>query len=184
MNTEPSRQALACQGRSAKLKVTGKLKNALDAMVWAGARRAEAAAIAGITDHSLRAALKKPHVKAHYLAELGVLRESSRARTHHRLEELRDQDENKAAAVNAAKALEQLAETEHASGRSTQGIMPGLVIQLIHSPPPRTVNAAQQPPAIEGEPAPSTPVIPAPFAPSEPDPEPVDPTIFRVPRPW
>jgi hypothetical protein len=97
--TKPTRQAAAVAGRSAPLKVTGKLKIAIETMVWSGACRADAAKVSGLTDHSLRSALKKPHVKAAYLAELEVLRLSARARAFHRLVELSEQNDNKGAAV-------------------------------------------------------------------------------------
>jgi hypothetical protein len=91
-------------------------------MVWKGSRRAEAAEAAGMTDHSLRSALKKRHVLAFMHSELGALRESERPRTLHRLAALRDQDKNLNAAVNAAKAMEAIPET--GPGR------PGFVQQL------------------------------------------------------
>jgi hypothetical protein len=81
-------------------KVTGKLKAALDAMIWQAARRAEVALIAGMSDHSLRAALRKPHVMAHYLAECEMLRLRGRAKRLHRPDELASQDSNQ----NAARA--------------------------------------------------------------------------------
>jgi hypothetical protein len=112
------------------MQVTGRLRAALTAMVWQGARRAEAAKISGMTDHSLRAALRKPHVKAWYLAELGVLRESERPKTFHRLTELRDQDENKNAAVAAAKALEQISD-EQMMRPNAAAATPGVVLRLI-----------------------------------------------------
>ena len=111
--------------------VTGRLKRALDEMIWSGARRADAATIAGMTDHSLRTALKKPHVKAYYLTELGVLRESTKAKIHHRLEALSDQDENKAAAVKACQVLiADEEESRHGRGIVTQ---PGLTIVIQQS---------------------------------------------------
>src|SRR5258707_14279030 len=76
----PTRQAAAIPGRSARNKVTGKLRTALDLMVWSGERRAEAAEKAGLADSSLRFALRKPHVLQHYNAELAALRTSLRAK--------------------------------------------------------------------------------------------------------
>src|SRR5437868_3347130 len=84
-----------------KLSVTRKVRAAIDAMVWQGLKRSEAAQTAGMTDHSLYVALRSPHVKAHYLAECEVLRTSGRARRLHRLEAMYEQDDNKQAAVNA-----------------------------------------------------------------------------------
>ena len=141
--TAPTRQALAIQGRSHRMQVTGRLRAALTAMVWQGARRAEAAKIGGMTDHSLRAALRKPHVKSWYLAELGVLRESERPKTFHRLCDLRDQDENKNAAVAAAKALEQISDEPLRSKPTIAS--PGVTIRIVNvsSPPPRIIDAGE-----------------------------------------
>lgn len=131
---QPSHQALAAQGRSAPGKVTGRLRKAIDAMVWQGARRAEAAAIAGLTDHSLRSALRKPHVKAAYLSECEVLRLSGRARRIHRLEAMVEQDDNKAAVINAALALDRIGEEQQLAARSTLQA-PGFMIQVIVQQP-------------------------------------------------
>jgi hypothetical protein len=76
---------------------------------------------------------RKPHVKAFYLAELGVLRESERPKTFHRLCDLRDQDENKNAAVAAAKALEQISDIEVA--RPSNAPSPGVTIRIINQAP-------------------------------------------------
>jgi hypothetical protein len=135
MITEPSRQALAAEDRSLPNRVTGRLHRAIIAMVWEGARRADAAKSSGMTDHSLRAALRKPHVIGFYRAELGTLRESERSRTLHRLCDIRDQDSNKMASVAASKALEQISDTEV---KRPPGVpfAPGLIIQVINAPSP------------------------------------------------
>jgi hypothetical protein len=46
-NSLPTRQAAAIEGRSARNRVTGKLRIALEAMIWEGLPRAKAAAKAG-----------------------------------------------------------------------------------------------------------------------------------------
>jgi hypothetical protein len=173
--TQPTRQAIAARDRSGKGMVTGRLKRALDEMVWAGARRTDAATIAGMTDHSLRSALKKPHVKAYYLMELGVLRESTRAKVHHRLEALADQDEHKAAAVKACQIL--IADDPVYDNRRA-GIVssPGLIIQVLNIPaPPRdpAVTIDAQP-----EPAPASRQL---FVPGRDEPIDEDETVFRSP---
>jgi hypothetical protein len=124
----PTRQARAIEGRSMPLKVTGKLRHAIEAMVWRGARRTEAAELAGLKDHSLRAALKKPHVIGFYRRELEVLRESERARNIHALTRVRDSDDNKMATVAAVKALEQISESEVDRASSGRARAPGFVI--------------------------------------------------------
>jgi hypothetical protein len=129
------------------MKVTGRLRTALTAMVWAGACRADAAKIAGLTDHSLRAALKRPHVKAFYLHELDVLRTSERARNIHALVGVRDGAVNSMAKVAAVKALEQIDHVEAARGHVGEPLLPGLVIRIINTrEAPRVVG-----PMIEHE---------------------------------
>jgi hypothetical protein len=103
-------------------------------MVWSGKHRAAAAMAAGMTDHSLREALRKPHVKAAYLAELEVLGTSARARAFHRLVELSEQNDNKAAAVAAVRTmtLDGQDAREHGIGVVQS---PGLVIQILPADP-------------------------------------------------
>ena len=142
----PTRQARAIAGRSAPGKVTGKLKLAIEAMVWFGACRADAAKIAGLTDHSLRTALKKPHVKQAYLAELEVLRLSARARAFHRLVELSEQNENRGAAVAAVRTMVLEGQDEAQRGFGvTQS--PGLTIQIVSA-----ADAVKVAPTIEHDP--------------------------------
>jgi hypothetical protein len=122
-----SRQALAARDRSLPGRVTGRLRVALDAMVWEAASRKEAAEKAGMTDHSLHQALRRPHVMAYYRSECEVLRLSGRAKRLHRLEALGGQDGN--AAVAAIKAAEQIGDEQ---ATSPNGIIqrPGLVIVI------------------------------------------------------
>jgi hypothetical protein len=93
-NSLPTRQAAAIEGRSARNRVTGKLRIALEAMIWEGLPRAKAAAKAGMADSCLRFALRKPHVLAHHNAELTALRTSLRARNVHRLDSIADTSGN------------------------------------------------------------------------------------------
>lgn len=156
-DAEPTRQAIAVRGRSGKMTVSGRLKTALEAMVWQGARRAEAATRAGMTDHSLRAALKKPHVKRFYLEQLEVLRDSERAKNIHALTEVRDQTDNHMARVQAVKALEQRDEVTAAALGATRA--PGMTIVVVQpgtpqiAPPPRTIE--HEPPLDEDPQAPA-----------------------------
>jgi hypothetical protein len=148
----PSRQALAAQNRSLPGRVTGRLRKAIDAMVWDAASRPEAAQIAGMTDHSLRQALRRPHVMAFYRGECEVLRMSGRARRIHRLGEVVEQKENKMAVVQAAKALEQIVDEQAARGAGVQRA--GLVIviypasdhrepvRVIGPPPVKTIDGS------------------------------------------
>src|SRR5258705_5668888 len=97
--TVPTRQAVAVEGRSGRLRVTGKLRIAIEAMIWEGLARKDAAAKAGLADSSLRFAMRKPHVMAHFNAELANLRTSLRARNLHRLDGIADASKNDMAPV-------------------------------------------------------------------------------------
>jgi hypothetical protein len=141
-NLPQTRQAAAIAGRSGRMKVTGKLKTALELMVWSGLTRADAAKEAELADSSLRAALRKPHVLSHYNAELSALRTSLRARNVHRLDNIADASKNDQARVNAVKALEQIAEqSEQTNGPQHQ--TPGVSIVIIQAPEPKSIDAPQ-----------------------------------------
>src|SRR5262245_31549252 len=88
----------------------GSVRAAILAMVWRGLPRREAAAEAGITDHGLYKALRRPPVRALYLSELDVLRTSERARNIHALVAVRDGSANAMARVAVTKVLEQIAD--------------------------------------------------------------------------
>jgi hypothetical protein len=75
-------------------------------MIWEGLTRPDAAAKARLTDHALYCALRKSHVKAHYLAECETLRISGKSRRLHRLQEIVETSPNHNASVAAAKAIE------------------------------------------------------------------------------
>jgi hypothetical protein len=141
--TEPTRQAVEAKGRTAPGRVTGKLKIAIERMIWQGDKRADAAVAAGMTDHGLRAALRKSHVKAAYLAELDLLRTSERARNVHALVDVRDASDNAMARVAAAKELERSAVEQLPFAGAP--IRPGLVIVVL--------------PAGQGSPAPAQPQV-------------------------
>lgn len=109
-----------------KRRISRQVRTAIDAMVWQGLKRDEAAAIAGLRDNSLYVAMRKPDVKAYYIAELEVLRTSERARNIHTLCEVRDQKSNQMARVNAVQALERI-EDQSLTGAGAKA-MPGMVI--------------------------------------------------------
>jgi hypothetical protein len=137
----PTRQATAIEGRSRRGAVTGKLKTALDLMVWDNLKRKDAAAKAGLADSSLRFAFRKTHVMAYYHAELKALRDNLRAHNVHRLDKIADDSKNDMARVAAVKALEIIIEQadEH-TGRGA-ATMPGLQIIIVQpAPVPREIN--------------------------------------------
>lgn len=113
------------------ITLTRKNKAAVDAMVWLGLGRADAAKHAGLSEHSLYCALTKPHVRSYYLAQCEVLRTSGRARRIHRLEAMVEQDENKQAVVNACKALDQIDDSPQAAAARTSA--PGFVVVVVQA---------------------------------------------------
>jgi hypothetical protein len=148
--TALTRQSQAIDGRSSPLKVTGKLRIAIEQMVWHGARRADAAATAGLKDHSLRAALRKAHVMGHYHAELGVLRESTRARNFHRLDGIAEDSPNTMARVAAIKTME--AVSDPIAAVASRQSMAGYVIDIGPDPAGLTVRITSHlPPRRQGD---------------------------------
>lgn len=126
---KPSQLPASASNADKIVRVTGKVRVAIEAMVWDGLPRAKAAAKAGISEHGLYKALRKAPVKAAYLSELDVLRTSERARNIHALVEVRDQLDNKMARVQAVKALEQISDDAPANGGASA--LPGLQIVIV-----------------------------------------------------
>lgn len=149
-----TRQKLAVPGRSRRNAVTGKLKTAIEAMVWEGLRRDDAATAAGLAESSLRFALRKPHVLAYFRAETAALRENLRARNLHRLDAIADNSKNDMAKVASIKVLEQIADVAEQHTRPGETQSPGVVIVIQQAPasPVPTIS----PPMITSEPAPAT----------------------------
>jgi hypothetical protein len=128
-------------------RIGGRLKQALDLMVWGDGERRylpdnEAAAIAGLNVISIRNALHKPHVLAYYKAQREVLRARESPANIHRLCEIRDAADNMPA-VNAIRALEQIGGDEQTSKSNTP--TPGISIRIVSlssPPPPMDIKAA------------------------------------------
>lgn len=114
-------------------KITRRVKTAIACMVWEGLNRQEAADKAGLKDNSLYVALRRPEVKAEYLAECEVLRISGRAKRLHHLEELAAQRVNMNASVAAIKVAEQIVDVE--AERGGRRFAPGFVVIIGPAPP-------------------------------------------------
>jgi hypothetical protein len=155
----PTRQAAAIEGRSGRMRVTGKLRMAIEAMIWEGLPRKEAAAKAGLADSSLRFALRKAHVLAFHNAELAALRTSLRARNVHRLDTIADNSGNDMARVASIKALEQMADVADHQHPGGQSAMPGVQIVIMVREP---VAKSADMPVISIDPTPA--MLPAPAA--------------------
>ena len=125
--------------RSRPLQVTGRLRAAIDAMVWRGLTRDQAAEAAGIKPHSLYCAFKKSHVLAHYRGELGALRESTRARNFHRLDAIAETSGNDMAKVSAIRGMEQIDHDERT--RPLGNVSCGVTIRIVQ-PAPGSISSA------------------------------------------
>lgn len=136
-------------GSPLKHRISARVRTAIEAMVWQGLTRDEAAQHAGIKDNSLYIAMRKPDVRRFYLSELDVLRTSEKARNHHALVRIRDQDENKMATVAAVKVLEQIDETPATAGVHRSA--PGVTIIINGNAPVQAIE--HQPVTIDQDPA-------------------------------
>ena len=129
----PNELAFADNSRLARnktppLRITRRVKDAIDAMVELGLPYDKAAAEADLTPRAMRLALAKPHVIAYYKAQCQVFRASTTARNLHRLCEIRDADNNMPA-VNAIKALELINDEQTTNKQTTS---PGVTIRIVN----------------------------------------------------
>jgi hypothetical protein len=139
--------------RSKPLKVTGRLKLAVDAMIWKGLTRREAAEFAKMKEHALYCAFRKPHVRAYYLAELGALRTSARARNFHLLESIAEKGQNEAARVKAIQVMAALEDDAQQRGQVAGNItIPGLTIVI--NPPLAAPSIEPRGPMVDITPRP------------------------------
>jgi hypothetical protein len=139
--------------KSPKNGIGGRLKTALDDMVWNGTPWEQAARKANLTVRSMRMSMQKGHVLRYIRDQRGVVLAQESSRNLARLVELRDQDENRNAAVASARTIENMA--NDALGTPSggpgggprsgylidlrQGTTPGLQIVIVHG---ATENAA------------------------------------------
>jgi hypothetical protein len=141
-----SRQKIQAATASGRNKVTGALKTALDLIIHEGLDWEDAATQAKLQVRTMRLAMKRPHVLQYLKAERHVLLASVVAQNPRRLQQLRDQNDNRGAAVRAACTLEAMHDspTARSDGAPTT---PGLTIMIVSSSdaPPRVIN----PPVIE-----------------------------------
>lgn len=135
----PSRKSALQREQQPTTKISGKVRAAIDAMVWQALPRKQAAEAAGISEHGLYKAFRKPPVRAAYLAELEVLRTSERSRNIHRLTEIRDAADNMPA-VNAIKLLEQIDSDAPTAGTVRQA---GITIVIQGTSEPRITQTIE-----------------------------------------
>lgn len=120
--------AVPAQSKPKRVDIRGRLRAALDKMVWEGLPYDEAARECDFTVSAMRKALQRPHILAYLRNEREVLRASIAPRNIHRLVEIRDAADNMPA-VQAIKALEQLGEEQ--GSRSPANGAPGVTIRII-----------------------------------------------------
>jgi hypothetical protein len=129
-----TRQAVAAKTASRRGQVTGALKLACDAIVHEKLSWEEAADKAGLKRRTLRLALEKRHVSDYIKAEREVLLTAICAQNPKRLAEIRDQDDNRAAAVRAVSELEAMRSSIIPGRTLGQPTVPGLVIVINSGP--------------------------------------------------
>ena len=141
-------QSLAHRGQKAanalkkekkEIVLTPKNKAAVEAMVFEGRKRADAAELVGLTDHALRTALTKPHVLAYLNECMEVLRTGGRPRALHTMIELLD-SKNDSTKFKAAEYLDGQNRGSHTVGatqvnvqvnnNNTVNVTPGYAIDL------------------------------------------------------
>ena len=121
--------------RSAPRRVTGRLKHALDLMIWGGddgmpVEWEEAAKRAGLRTRTLRLAIQKPHVRVYLNKQRRAFLGAISAKNISRAAAIRDQDANRMAALGAIKFLEDGGDSSRSAGPVRT---PGICIQIIKS---------------------------------------------------
>ena len=120
--------------RRRKRGLTVAVRTAIDAMLYDRCTRAQACERAGFTERALYLALEKPEVATYWNVGLQVLRAGERAQNLHRLADLRDQDDNRAAAVKAIQVLEML-DAEAVARPAGLPTTPGVTIRIVNVVP-------------------------------------------------
>ena len=117
-----------------QVRISARVKTAIEQMVDHGRNRAEAAQIAGIADDSLYRALTKPEVLAYRNHRMRVIRESAASRTIAKAEALMDSAESEHVKLDATKWIAGLEGISPVSKSESvinhKGLGPGLVIQI------------------------------------------------------
>jgi hypothetical protein len=137
--TELTTQQRAAIGKTTRNGVSGRLKAALDDMIEKGTPWEQAGTKANLTVRAMRLALKRPAVIRYLRDARRVWLSSATGENLHALARVRDQDENKAAAAQAARSLESLASEQFEPGSiaiqpaGAEGIYARVANQVFHS---------------------------------------------------
>jgi hypothetical protein len=164
MTDNPSRELttkpIAETERSAPKRVSGRLKAALDVMIFEGKPWNEAALQVKYSTRSMRLSMQKTHVMKYLRRQRGVYLAQMSGENIRAMKTVRDQQSNPAASVQAARALEALgieASGGPGGGALAGGPRAGWVINLGDDPAPTAglvivVNHPPAPPAPTHEP--------------------------------
>lgn len=126
-------------------EIRGKLKIALDLLVYGDRDESgkpirhdhlSAARKAGFTTQAMRKALERPHVLRYLREQRQVFRAHAAAGNILRAVEIRDQDDNRTAAIQAIRYLDGIGD-ETAQREGQRAVSPGVVVQV-------TVNAGER----------------------------------------
>jgi len=151
-STELTQQQRAAVGRTTRNGVSGRLKIALDDMIENGTPWEQAAVKSSLTVRAMRLALKRPAVIRYLRDVRRVWLSSATGQNLHALARVRDQDENKAAAVQAARSLESLASEQFGEGPIGLGQTAGFVIDIGPDPAGLSVRITSPlPPRRQGD---------------------------------
>jgi hypothetical protein len=147
--TELTQQQRAAVGRTTRNGVSGRLKSALDDMIENGTPWEEAAVKSNLTVRAMRLALKRQAAIRYLRDARRVWLSSATGQNLHALARVRDQDENRSAAVQAARSLESLASEQFGEsgpiglGQSAAGFVidltepGGVTVRITSHVPPR-----------------------------------------------
>jgi hypothetical protein len=131
-----------------KLRITKRIREAVDTMVTRGIAYDAAAREHGIATRHMRLALSKPHVSAYYQAQLQVLRGARAARNFHRLCEIADRQDNMPA-VQALRTLEMLGDEQTTRPTAPS---PGISIRIVNvASPPAPMDIKSAPRIIDAD---------------------------------
>jgi hypothetical protein len=133
--------------------VSGRLKVALDDMIEQGTPWEQATVKSNLTVRAMRLALKRPSVIGYLRDARRVWLSSATGQNLHALARVRDQDENKAAAVQAARSLEGLA-SEQFGGLGSMAVgqtAAGYVIDLTDEASGLSVHITSHVPRRQGD---------------------------------
>ena len=114
--------------RNADRPVKGRVKKALDLMVYEGLRFNDAAIKVGLHPYSMRLALERPHCLKYLREQKQVFRASISASNVCSLADIRDNSSNPIARVSAIKVLEQL---DIVDGGGTKQQPPGFALVIV-----------------------------------------------------